>query len=106
MLMQTDKARIMLVGFALGIGVCMRVTMGFGKIGVAVALLCWGFSAGAEAPSKTQAEKVLRYAFEIAETGFDPAQISDYYSSTATVGSTPHTDGASLARGVPVGRGI
>ncbi len=29
-------------------------------------------------------EKVLRYAFEIAETGFDPAQISDYYSRTAT----------------------
>ena len=26
-------------------------------------------------------EKVLRYAFEIAETGFDPAQISDLYSS-------------------------
>ncbi len=29
-------------------------------------------------------EKVLRYAFEIAETGFDPAQISDYYSRTVT----------------------
>ncbi len=29
-------------------------------------------------------EKVLRYAFEIAETGFDPAQLSDYYSRTAT----------------------
>ncbi|MGZ5661694.1 MAG: hypothetical protein ACXWG6_10030, partial [Usitatibacter sp.] len=27
------------------------------------------------------AEKVLRYAFLIAETGFDPAQISDLYSS-------------------------
>jgi hypothetical protein len=25
--------------------------------------------------------KVIRYAFEIAETGFDPAQISDWYSS-------------------------
>ena len=25
--------------------------------------------------------KVMRYAFEIAETGFDPAQISDWYSS-------------------------
>ena len=25
--------------------------------------------------------KVVRYAFEIAETGFDPAQVSDYYSS-------------------------
>lgn len=29
-------------------------------------------------------EKVLRYAFEIAETGFDPAQISDFYSATVT----------------------
>ena len=25
--------------------------------------------------------KILRYAFEVAETGFDPAQISDWYSS-------------------------
>jgi ABC-type transport system substrate-binding protein len=30
------------------------------------------------------APKVLRYAFEIAETGFDPAQISDTYSRTIT----------------------
>ena len=29
-------------------------------------------------------EKVLRYAFEIAETGFDPAQISDMYSRIVT----------------------
>lgn len=29
-------------------------------------------------------EKVLRYAFEVAETGFDPAQISDIYSRTVT----------------------
>lgn len=29
-------------------------------------------------------EKVLRYAFEIAETGFDPAQISDVYSLIVT----------------------
>jgi ABC-type transport system substrate-binding protein len=27
------------------------------------------------------AEKVLRYAFQVAETGFDPAQINDVYSS-------------------------
>ena len=32
------------------------------------------------APS-AQAEKVLRYSFLIAETGFDPAQINDLYSS-------------------------
>jgi ABC-type transport system substrate-binding protein len=29
-------------------------------------------------------KKVLRYAFRIAETGFDPAQISDVYSRTVT----------------------
>jgi ABC-type transport system substrate-binding protein len=29
------------------------------------------------------AKKTFRYAFEIAETGFDPAEISDLYSSTA-----------------------
>ena len=29
-------------------------------------------------------EKVLRYAFPIAETGFDPAQLSDVYSRIAT----------------------
>src|SRR5205809_1715168 len=27
------------------------------------------------------AEKVLRYAFQVAETGFDPAQINDVYSA-------------------------
>lgn len=30
------------------------------------------------------AEKVLRYAFEIAETGFDPVQLSDLYSRIVT----------------------
>lgn len=29
-------------------------------------------------------EKVLRYAFEVAETGFDPAQVSDVYSRIIT----------------------
>ncbi|MBB4842547.1 ABC-type transport system substrate-binding protein [Paucibacter oligotrophus] len=37
--------------------------------------------AQAQAPT---APKVLRYAFQIAETGFDPAQISDDYSRTIT----------------------
>ena len=36
-------------------------------------------AAVAEAPPK-----VLKYAFQIAETGFDPAQISDTYSRTIT----------------------
>ena len=41
-------------------------------------VLCCALSAtaGADAP------KVLRYAFPIAETGFDPAQVSDLYSRT------------------------
>src|SRR5690349_15119208 len=30
--------------------------------------------------------RVLRYAFPIAETGFDPAQLSDLYSRTVTAG--------------------
>src|ERR1700740_1033903 len=33
------------------------------------------------APPPPAAEKVLRYAFQIAETGFDPVQINDLYSS-------------------------
>jgi ABC-type transport system substrate-binding protein len=88
MLMHWDKARIMLVRFALGIGVCMRgsmrVTMDLGKTGIALALLCCGLARVQRLLARPQAEKVLRYAFEIAETGFDPAQISDYYSRTAT----------------------
>jgi ABC-type transport system substrate-binding protein len=42
----------------------------------ALALLLSAASAAAEPP------KVLRYAIRIAETGFDPAQISDLYSRT------------------------
>ena len=40
-------------------------------------------AAGLQAQTKPK-EKVLRYAFEIAETGFDPAQISDVYSRIVT----------------------
>ncbi len=36
-------------------------------------------------PAQTKApEKVLRYAFQVAETGFDPPQLSDLYSRIAT----------------------
>jgi ABC-type transport system substrate-binding protein len=39
--------------------------------------------AGGDAPAGAPAaEKVLRYAFRIAETGFDPPQLSDLYSRT------------------------
>ncbi len=40
--------------------------------------------ATAVAAAQPVAPKVLRYAFQIAETGFDPAQISDTYSRTIT----------------------
>ena len=40
-----------------------------------------GVRATAQAPA-VPARKVLRYAMRIAETGFDPAQISDLYSNT------------------------
>jgi len=36
--------------------------------------------------SAQAADKVLRYAFKIAETGFDPAQITDLYSKTVAAG--------------------
>ncbi|HWJ94389.1 MAG TPA: ABC transporter substrate-binding protein, partial [Telluria sp.] len=48
--------------------------------------LAWGATAPALAQTKTPPppEKVLRYAFPIAETGFDPAQLSDLYSRIVT----------------------
>nr|MDQ2735132.1 ABC transporter substrate-binding protein [Pseudomonadota bacterium] len=38
----------------------------------------------ARAAQSDAGEKVLRYAFPVAETGFDPAQLSDLYSRIAT----------------------
>lgn len=48
--------------------------------------LCLALSAthpsSAQTPAKTsQPEKILRYSFPVAETGFDPAQINDLYSA-------------------------
>ena len=53
-----------------------------------VAGLCvslWPAANAADSPPPNPAPlKVLRYAFRVAETGFDPAQISDLYSRTIT----------------------
>lgn len=63
----------------------MRVRGSFAKAALCTALL-WCFAATAQTPQATSAksavapEKVLRWAFETAETGFDPAQTSDWYS--------------------------
>ena len=51
---------------------------------LAAALLLSAFAAHAQAQSQEPAKKVLRYAFEIAETGLDPAKIGDLYSRTLT----------------------
>ncbi|QPF76835.1 bicyclomycin resistance protein [Roseateles sp. DAIF2] len=42
------------------------------------------FSSAGAAPAQPAEPKVFRYAFLIAETGFDPAQISDLYSRIVT----------------------
>ncbi len=47
-------------------------------------LLAWP-PASAQGPQASQA-KTLRYAFRIAETSFDPAQITDLYSRTVAAG--------------------
>ena len=47
-------------------------------LGLAVAMLL--------APAVASAQKILRYAFPIAETGFDPAYITDLYSRTVAAG--------------------
>jgi ABC-type transport system substrate-binding protein len=36
----------------------------------------------AHTSASSGAQKVLRYAFRVAETGFDPAQVNDFYSSS------------------------
>jgi len=47
--------------------------------------LCLGLSWAASAQDAARAEpKVLRYAFRVAETGFDPAQVTDLYSRNIT----------------------
>jgi ABC-type transport system substrate-binding protein len=57
-------------------------------LATSLALACSSPSLAQNAPAKVlpnhtaQPLKVLRYAFPIAETGFDPAQISDLYSRT------------------------
>lgn len=48
----------------------------------AAAIAAWGLACGT--PFAAEPLKVLRYAFPIAETGFDPAQVSDIYSRTVT----------------------
>jgi len=50
------------------------------------ALLAQGGSPAPKAGASTQSPKLLRYAFPIAESNFDPAQITDLYSRTVAAG--------------------
>jgi ABC-type transport system substrate-binding protein len=50
------------------------------------ALLALGLTATAVAPAFADATKVFRYAFEIAETSFDPQFVSDAYSDSLNAG--------------------
>ena len=45
-------------------------------------LMTAGLAAATAAPARAQSAKTLRYGFPVAETGFDPAQVSDLYSRT------------------------
>src|SRR5689334_15032720 len=53
-------------------------------ISLCLALGATSHPASAQAPTPKPADKVFRYAFPIAETGFDPAQLSDLYSRIVT----------------------
>ena len=48
------------------------------------AVVCGAVLSSAAGVHAAEPEKVLRYAMRVAETGFDPAQISDLYSATMT----------------------
>ncbi len=51
---------------------------------VVFALGIWFLAINVAHAQTKPAQKVLRYAFQVAETGFDPVQVSDLYSRIAT----------------------
>lgn len=58
----------------------MKVVKYFGLVAVLALAVTQAQGADSAAPP----EKVFRYAFRVAETGFDPAKASDLYSATVT----------------------
>ena len=64
------------------------MSMPFSRV---LALLVAGLVAAGAPARAADPSKVFRYAFEVAETGFDPAELSDLYSSTvvANIFDTP-----------------
>ncbi len=58
--------------------------MKLAKLLLGVAVLSLSLQAAQATESTANGEKILRYAFRAAETGFDPAQLSDLYSRVLT----------------------
>jgi ABC-type transport system substrate-binding protein len=56
------------------------------RAGLIKALMMFAAAGWSAAVPAADPPKVLRYAFPIAETGFDPVQLSDLYSRTVTAG--------------------
>ena len=54
-------------------------TLGAGAVALAIPAI-----ASAQTGAAAAGKRTLRYAFQVAETGFDPAQINDIYSRTVT----------------------
>ena len=69
-----------------GLGAGLGVALGLPSLAQAQAPSAGGPSAGGPSAGGPSApgERVLRYAFPIAETGFDPPQLSDIYSRNVT----------------------
>jgi ABC-type transport system substrate-binding protein len=59
-----------------------------GALALAISMTAGLCQAAGDTPTPTSqpAPKVLRYAFRVAETGFDPAQVTDLYSRTLIAG--------------------
>jgi ABC-type transport system substrate-binding protein len=53
---------------------------------LSLAAACLGAAAQSNPAPAESGKKVIRYAFEVAETGFDPANISDLYSRIVAAG--------------------
>ena len=54
------------------------------RLAACLALLCPALQVQGQVPPQAAPVKTLRYAFRIAETGFDPPRLSDIYSRTIT----------------------
>jgi ABC-type transport system substrate-binding protein len=62
----------------------MKRRAGILLLGLGLALAVSAVPAGAQTPPQAAPKKVLRYAFEVAETSLDPVKVNDLYSRILT----------------------